>query len=85
VTFILRNNIDATKTSDGDTLQKRLQVTFKLVMPTAGSRRYSGSEFQTVGPAEAKAREPNVLRQSVDGQRQVAEEATGNVGDHIKA
>ena len=32
--------------------------------PTPGSRRLSGSEFQTVGPATAKARAPMVLRRT---------------------
>ena len=56
--------------------QEHFQVTSKL-MPYA--RKCSGSEFQTVGPAKAKTREPNVLRRtrgtvSVDGQRQIANE-----------
>jgi len=32
--------------------------------PTAGLRRLSGSEFQTVGPAEAKERQPKVLQRT---------------------
>ena len=33
----------------------------KLLLVSAGSRRLSGSEFQTVGPATEKARRPKVL------------------------
>jgi len=32
--------------------------------PTAGSRKLSGREFQTVGPAMAKARAPKVLQRT---------------------
>ena len=33
---------------------------------TAGSRKESGSEFQTVGPSTEKARVPKMLRQRTD-------------------
>jgi len=32
--------------------------------PTAGLRRLLSSEFQTVGPAEAKERQPKVLQRT---------------------
>jgi len=32
--------------------------------PKAGLRRLSGSEFQTVGPAEAKEQQPKVLQRT---------------------
>jgi len=32
--------------------------------PTAGLRRLLGSEFQTVGPTEAKERQPKVLQRT---------------------
>jgi len=41
--------------------QVRLQVPPKFTELTVGSRRSSGTEFQTVGPAIEKARVPKVL------------------------
>ena len=42
--------------------------------PTAGLRRLLGSEFQTVGPAEAKEWQPKVLQRTrgTDGGWQIA-------------
>ena len=44
---------------------------------TDGLHRLLGSEFQTVGPAEAKERQPKVLQRTRGGSQVPA---TGNVG-----
>ena len=51
-----------------ETLTTGKQVVFRVRRncsgPTAGLRRLLGSEFQTVGPAEAKERQPKVLQRT---------------------
>ena len=41
---------------------KSFQITPEVVEERVGSRRPSGSEFQTVGPATEKVRRPNIER-----------------------
>ena len=58
--------------------QTRLQVPPKFLESTAGSRKWSSSEFQTVGPATDNARVPKVLRRTRGTDKQTNKQTNEN-------